>query len=114
MKKLLILTSLISTIVISLLQPYALAAQPNSAAHSGTSDSVLQTGKQSLVSTVNINKANAESIATSLNGIGLKKAQAIVAFRNVNGPFKTAEELALVKGIGIKTVNKNTNRIKLK
>lgn len=114
MKKLLILTSLISTIVLSLLQPYAMAAQPNSANHPATSDSVLQTEQQALSSKVNVNKATAESIATSLTGIGLKKAQAIVAFRKVNGPFKTAEELALVKGIGIKTVNKNSNRIQLK
>jgi len=56
---------------------------------------------------VNINKADAETIAESLNGIGLKKAQAIIQYRKENGAFKTANDLANVKGIGEKTVNKN-------
>jgi len=56
---------------------------------------------------VNINKANAETIAESLNGIGLKKAQAIVLYRKENGAFKAANDLTNVKGIGEKTVNKN-------
>jgi len=56
---------------------------------------------------VNINKADAETIAESLNGIGLKKAQAIIQYRKENGAFKTVNELANVKGIGEKTIKKN-------
>lgn len=63
---------------------------------------------------VNINQADAETIAASIKGVGMKKAEAIVAFREANGPFKTIEEIALVKGIGIKTIKNNEDNIKLK
>ena len=39
------------------------------------------------------------------------KAQAIVDYRKAHGSFKSAEQLALVKGIGLKTVEKNRDRI---
>lgn len=56
--------------------------------------------------TININTADVETLA-SLNGIGQSKAQAIVAYRDANGPFQSAEELVNVKGIGEVTVEKN-------
>lgn len=56
---------------------------------------------------VNINNADAKVISESLSGIGMKKAEAIVQYRAANGPFKTAMDLAKVKGIGEKTVEKN-------
>jgi competence protein ComEA len=63
---------------------------------------------------VNINKANAMEIAQELVGIGQSKAEAIVAFRDEHGAFKTADDLGLVKGIGEKTVEKNRDNILLK
>lgn len=60
---------------------------------------------------VDINTADAQTLAESLNGIGLAKAEAIVAHREQNGPFKSIEQLAEVKGIGLKTVEKNRDRI---
>lgn len=60
---------------------------------------------------VNINEADADMIAKSLTGIGPSKAAAIVEFRAENGPFKTADELKYVKGIGTKTVEKNRDDI---
>ncbi len=60
---------------------------------------------------VNINTADAQTIAKNLKGVGLKKAQAIVVYRKKNGPFKTIESLAKVKGIGFKTVEKNRANI---
>lgn len=56
---------------------------------------------------VDINTANAMVISKTLKGIGLKKAQAIVAYREKHGKFKTVEDLAKVKGIGKKTVALN-------
>ena len=55
---------------------------------------------------VNINQADADTIAKSLNGIGPGTAAAIVQFRIDNGPFKTIEELKYVNGIGEKTLEK--------
>ena len=60
---------------------------------------------------VNINTADAESLASELNGIGETKAIAIVEYRQQNGPFKSADDLALVKGIGDSTVEKNRDNI---
>ncbi|WP_045493006.1 ComEA family DNA-binding protein [Vibrio hyugaensis] len=63
--------------------------------------------------TVNVNTALAEEIATLLNGIGEKKAEQIVEYREEHGPFKTAADLSKVKGIGEATVKKNQERILL-
>lgn len=62
---------------------------------------------------VNVNKADAQTIANSLKNIGLVKAQAIVEYRDANGPFTTAADLAKVKGIGLKTVEMNEQDILL-
>jgi competence protein ComEA len=55
---------------------------------------------------VNINTADAATISAELKGIGLSKAEAIVAYRTKHGPFRSVDDLSLVKGIGEKTVNK--------
>lgn len=62
---------------------------------------------------VNINQADADTIATALDGIGLSKAEAIVAYRAAHGPFKSVDELGNVKGIGEKTLNRNREAIQL-
>jgi competence protein ComEA len=62
---------------------------------------------------VNVNTADAKAISEALSGIGLKKAEAIVKYRDEKGPFKTAEELVNVPGIGEKTVAKNKQDIVL-
>ena len=58
-----------------------------------------------VLAAVNINTADQKTLA-SLPGIGTTKAEAIVQYRKTNGEFKTIEELAKVKGIGAKTVEK--------
>lgn len=55
---------------------------------------------------ININEANVETLAT-LKGLGQKKAEAIVAYRDQHGPFKTVEELLNVNGIGKGILAKN-------
>jgi competence protein ComEA len=62
---------------------------------------------------VNINTADAETIAAELDGVGLSKAQAIVQYRSENGPFQSAEELVEVKGIGDRTVEMNQGNIRI-
>ncbi|ENM5756670.1 ComEA family DNA-binding protein [Vibrio mimicus] len=69
--------------------------------------------EEGIVITVNINTASAEELATLLKGIGLKKAQAIVDYREANGPFISIDDLTKVKGIGEATVRNNATRILL-
>ena len=54
---------------------------------------------------VNVNTADAETISAELKGIGLAKAQAIVDYRSKHGPFKSADDLTLVRGIGESTLD---------
>ena len=56
---------------------------------------------------VNLNTANEEELSSMLYGIGLSKAQAIVAYRDENGNFGSIDDLILVSGIGIKTLEEN-------
>lgn len=62
---------------------------------------------------VNINTADAATLAHSLDGIGLTKAQAIVAYREEHGPFKNVDDLTQVKGIGAATLQRNHDAILL-
>jgi competence protein ComEA len=63
---------------------------------------------------VNINQASADEISQALSNIGPKKAQAIVAYRTAHGPFKSVEALSSVQGIGEKTIQRNSEDIRLK
>jgi competence protein ComEA len=56
---------------------------------------------------VDINTADAATISNSLKGVGMSKAEAIIEYRKKHGPFKNADELSLVKGIGERTVEIN-------
>ena len=62
---------------------------------------------------VNINTATAEQIASAINGIGDSKAKAIVEYRKSHGKFKSISALENVDGIGLKTIEKNKDKISL-
>ena len=78
--------------------------QPSS---KSVSSSVNQQGDK-----ISLNQANVQQLQT-LNGVGEKKAQAIVEYRQKNGGFKTIDELVNVKGIGPKLLEKNKARLML-
>lgn len=60
---------------------------------------------------VNVNTADAETLAKELDGIGPAKAQAIIDYRSKNGSFSSAEDLLAVKGIGDKLLEDNLEQI---
>lgn len=62
---------------------------------------------------VNINTADAATLAAALNGVGESRAEAIVRYREQHGEFIDIYELANVKGIGERTVERNADRIVL-
>lgn len=62
---------------------------------------------------VNVNTADAKTIAKELKGVGMAKAEAIVKYRKAHGPFQSLAELEQVKGIGEATIAKNKGDIQL-
>ncbi|MGA7799520.1 MAG: ComEA family DNA-binding protein [Gammaproteobacteria bacterium] len=60
---------------------------------------------------VNINTADAQTLAGALVGVGPDKAAAIVSYRDANGPFRQVGDLAKVKGIGERTLERNRDRV---
>ena len=59
------------------------------------------------MATVNINTADAATLAASLKGVGAARAEEIVRYREAYGPFKSVDELTDVKGIGTATLEGN-------
>ena len=62
---------------------------------------------------VDINTADAATLAKELNGVGPARAQAIVAYRNEHGPFKSVDDLALVKNMPRKVIEANRENLKM-
>lgn len=62
---------------------------------------------------ISINSATAQELASIMNGIGIKKAEAIVSYRQQFGPFTELEQLKEVPGIGSALVERNLSRLKL-
>lgn len=85
--------------------PDAAASQPKATASTKATD---DEGTR-----VSINSASAEDLARVMNGVGLKKAQAIVGYRDEYGPFKTVDDLKQVPGIGNALVERNLTHLTL-
>ena len=62
---------------------------------------------------IDVNTATAEELAEALHGIGMAKARAIIEYREENGQFEHIDELVSVRGIGLRTVDRNRDRIEL-
>ena len=60
---------------------------------------------------LNINTADSDAMVEDLVGVGPQKAMAIVRYRQQHGPFQKVDDLALVDGIGAKTVEQNRSRM---
>jgi len=80
---------------------------------STTLAAMLLLGQVVLAEPININTADAAALAKALDGIGPAKAKAIVSYREKNGPFKSADQLAMVEGITQKLIEKNRADIRL-
>lgn len=83
---------------------------PSNSNHKGPSSSAQSSSSSTLK--VSLNSANAEQLQ-QLTGVGAKKAQAIIAYRNQNGGFKSIDDLKKVKGIGEKLFEQNRARLSL-
>ena len=66
-----------------------------------------------LAGPVDINTADAGTLAKELNGVGPARAQAIVAYRAEHGPFKSVDDLALVKNMPRKVIDNNRELLRV-
>ncbi|WP_286731021.1 ComEA family DNA-binding protein [Acinetobacter sp. UBA1297] len=80
-----------------------------------TGSMTMSSGAAAQISTekVSLNRGTADQLQQALSGVGEKKAQAIVEYRNKNGKFNSIEDLQKVKGIGPKLFEKNKSRLTL-
>ena len=62
---------------------------------------------------IDLNSADASTLAREMRGIGESKARAIVEYRRVHGPFRSIDDLALVKGIGARTIELNRAKLRV-
>jgi len=114
-------TSIKKTLSIFILASCISAFTAHAAPESGP-DSTAQTEKVAKPATdkpvnagsygVDINTASAAELSEAMNGVGIKKAQAIVQHRQEFGPFKSLEQLLDVPGIGASLLERNRSRIK--
>lgn len=108
-----IYSSLFATLLASVIATPVLATTSPFISHSNT---VLTSSPAKTISTpvsalVNINTADGETLAAELKGIGLKRAKAILAYRDEHGPFKTIDDLIKIKGISKRIVDQNREKI---
>lgn len=99
----------LSSLVFALLAGFSLAAHaaPTEPPAPATAPQV----QVAQVTKVSLNSADAETLARELSGVGAAKAQAIVAYRDSQGPFAAVDELLEVKGIGPAILEKNRDRL---
>ncbi|OZY85000.1 hypothetical protein CBP51_17745 [Cellvibrio mixtus] len=101
------LLSLLAVLTLGFVSTFAIAAD--------SAPNVTPTVKSQAVAeqgAVNINTADVAEL-TKLKGIGVKKAEAIVAWRTENGAFKSVDQLLEVKGIGEATLSLNRENIRI-
>ena len=62
---------------------------------------------------LDINTATAAQFAAVMSGVGIKKAEAIIAYRDANGGFDSVDQLAQVKGIGDALLTRNRDLLRV-
>ncbi len=99
----LIMKATLFAVVLSLsVLPFNIHAESETLPVAEVSGSLTQESKA-----IHLNQADVATLTQSFKGIGKKRAEAIIAYREANGPFKSLEDLGQVKGIGHQFVAKN-------
>ncbi|RON36326.1 competence protein ComEA [Pseudomonas frederiksbergensis] len=91
----------------------AVVAAPAAPVQKSEVAAVIPAPAQGNVVRVDLNSADAATLQRELAGIGEAKAKAIVAYRESNGPFSSADELLEVKGIGKAILDRNREKIEV-
>ena len=103
----------VSLLIMLIISSFSWAELPVSNAQSpnaSNNESKQVVPPQEVGSSIDINQADVTQLAT-LSNIGVKKAQQIIAYRELHGQFGSIEDLQNVKGIGKATIEKNRARL---
>jgi len=103
------LNAKIASLLFALLASFSLTV--SAAEVSSPAGAEAQSFEVATVSKINLNTADAATLQRELLGIGVVKAQAIVAYREEHGDFASVDELLEVKGIGEATLAKNRAKL---
>lgn len=101
----------LSSLFLALLVGVSNVAHAASVAVAGEPDGVVQVAAEAQLLTINLNTADEATLQRELSGVGAAKARAIVAYREANGDFASADELLEVKGIGKAIFEKNRDKV---
>ncbi|WP_447742057.1 ComEA family DNA-binding protein [Pseudomonas laurentiana] len=104
-----LLSSLLLPLFASL--SFSLSAAPASATAAAEPVPVMAQAQAQQAPRLDLNKADALTLQKELNGIGKAKAEAIVAYREANGPFASVDELLEIKGIGNALLERNRDKV---
>lgn len=91
----------------------AAIAAPSAKPEAGNAPLVMEVAPRVQSEKVDLNQADASTLQRELSGIGEAKANAIVAYRESNGPFASVDELLEVKGIGKAILDKNREKLEV-
>ncbi|MFF7061249.1 helix-hairpin-helix domain-containing protein [Pseudomonas sp. NPDC008258] len=104
-----LLSSLLLPLIASL--SFSVSAAPASATAVPEPVPVVAQAPAQAAPRLDLNKADALTLQKELNGIGKAKAEAIVAYREANGPFASVDELLEIKGIGNALLERNRDKV---
>lgn len=106
-----LLTSLILPLIASL--SFSVSAAPTATATPAPMAQTVMADSQTpaQAAMLDLNQADASTLQVHLNGIGKAKAEAIVAYRDANGPFASVDELLEIKGIGSALLERNRDKL---
>ncbi|WP_028620514.1 ComEA family DNA-binding protein [Pseudomonas sp. Ant30-3] len=106
-------TGYLASLVFALLTSLSISTNATSSPkfEAGTITSTPEVSPKVQSAKIDLNKADAAALQRDLIGIGEKKAQEIISYRDINGPYRSVDELLEVKGIGKVILEKNRERL---
>lgn len=108
-------TGYFNSLVFALLTSVSIAAvaAPSVKSEASSAPAIAEVSSTSQAGKIDLNGADASTLQKELSGIGEAKAQAIVAYRETNGPFASVDELLEVKGIGKAILDRNREKLEV-
>lgn len=93
--------------------PSTAVARPTVTSKPAVAAKPVVAAKPAAVTAIDLNSADVPTLAREMRGIGESKARAIVEYRRLHGPFRSIDDLALVKGIGARTIELNRAKLRV-